>query len=286
MTRFKLEIPLYSFWDHTSLEKHLQAMAAKGWFIRQTGALWAYSQGEPAQCRYEIGYYPNAGVYAPSTPKETAFDELCESAGWEIAAEQGPLKIFCSKNMDAVSLDTDPVIQTESIRLARKKTQRANLIVSAVYGVIALIYLWFWMMHPAAFFHNTFAGWFGRCAWITSIMAVTEEITFYTWYKKALRNAREQEAFTPTRSFPQVTLLFLALIAANTLWYATTHPAAGLLFILCAVLLFIGWFFMEWSRLNLRRNRTPGWVVFAVHLLIGGAVFVFYFMAQSALGGF
>ena len=46
------ELNLYSFYDHTGMERHLEKMAAKGWLLESIGTtLWRYRRIEPQRLR-------------------------------------------------------------------------------------------------------------------------------------------------------------------------------------------------------------------------------------------
>ena len=63
------ELNLYSFYDHTGMERHLEKMAAKGWLLESIGTtLWRYRRIEPQRLRFSVAYYPDATESDPITP--------------------------------------------------------------------------------------------------------------------------------------------------------------------------------------------------------------------------
>ena len=65
------ELNLYSFYDHTGMERHLEKMAAKGWLLDSIGTtLWRYRRIEPQRLRFSVAYYPDATESDPITPSE------------------------------------------------------------------------------------------------------------------------------------------------------------------------------------------------------------------------
>lgn len=48
MSEYKRRIELFSLYDHTNIEKHLEKMSAKGWMIDTIGStLWRYKNRAP-----------------------------------------------------------------------------------------------------------------------------------------------------------------------------------------------------------------------------------------------
>ena len=89
MSRGKLEFVWTYYFDHTTMEQHFEKMARKGWILDRMGIFWHYRRSEPKELRYAVGYFPGSGVYAPPTGEELTFEEYCQIAGWELAAEHG-----------------------------------------------------------------------------------------------------------------------------------------------------------------------------------------------------
>ena len=55
MAEYKRRIELFSLYDHTNIEKHLEKMAAKGWMIDTIGStLWRYKKTEPQKLKFSV----------------------------------------------------------------------------------------------------------------------------------------------------------------------------------------------------------------------------------------
>ena len=56
MAEYKRRIELFSLYDHTNIEKHLEKMAAKGWFLEKilTNGPWIYRRDEPKKVHYAV----------------------------------------------------------------------------------------------------------------------------------------------------------------------------------------------------------------------------------------
>jgi len=59
MRETKRQMSLYSFYDHTGIEKHLARMAERGWLLEKAGStLWTYRRGEPGPVKYTATCFP------------------------------------------------------------------------------------------------------------------------------------------------------------------------------------------------------------------------------------
>ena len=139
MSRGKLELVWTYYFDHTTMEQHFEKMARKGWILDRMGIFWHYRRSEPKELRYAVGYFPGSGVYAPPTGEELTFEEYCQIAGWELAAEHGALKIFCNEREDPVPLETQADIQVENIRKGSRRFRIADGILGMI-GWLLTIY--------------------------------------------------------------------------------------------------------------------------------------------------
>ena len=113
-----------SMYDQQGIEKKLADMARKGWLIEEMhGALlWTYRRIEPKELHFAAVYSPqNFGIDADSLAAQSTKNELCARDGWIPAADWETLRVYYNEQPDPVSIETDPVVQTESIYAAMKK---------------------------------------------------------------------------------------------------------------------------------------------------------------------
>lgn len=216
------ELNLYSFYDHTGMERHLEKMAAKGWLLESIGTtLWRYRRIEPQKLRFSVAYYPDATESDPITPSEgeLTFWDYCAQAGWVRAANRAQLHIFYNTDENAVPIETEAVTQVETLHRAAKKNY---LLSQWLLLGMALLYTGFGILG------NSFLaladilalrGTFMMCLAVPTmfLISLSELIGYYRWRRRAVRNARELGRFTPTRSLPGVQLLTWLLLALITL---------------------------------------------------------------------
>ena len=116
-----------SMYDQQGIEKKLADMARKGWLIEemQNSFFWNYRRIEPKELHFAAVYAAMTfDVDADSAAAQKEKDELCARDGWVAAASWGGngfLRVYYNEQPDPVPIETDPVVQTESIYAAMKK---------------------------------------------------------------------------------------------------------------------------------------------------------------------
>ena len=275
------ELNLYSFYDHTGMERHLEKMAAKGWLLESIGTtLWRYRRIEPQKLRFSVAYYPDATESDPITPSEgeLTFWDYCAQAGWVRAANRAQLHIFYNTDENAVPIETEAVTQVETLHRAAKKSY---LLSQWLLLGMALLYTGFGILG------NSFLaladilalrGTFMMCLAVPTmfLISLSELIGYYRWRRRAVRNARELGRFTPTRSLPGVQLLTWLLLALITLSALTDSWAVRRTFLVY----FAAFFVVRLTHNILRRmnasatvNRT---VTIIVDILVCLVLFVVF----------
>ena len=108
----------YQIFDYAGVEKHLSDMAARGWRLEKTGAMfWKYRRMEPAKVTYAVTYIHNASDLNPQpTEEQQILDEYCQEAGWKKVADWFTMQIFSSEEADPIPIETDEATRLEVIR--------------------------------------------------------------------------------------------------------------------------------------------------------------------------
>ena len=96
MRNTKRELPLFSMYDHTGMERHLEEMAVQGWMLEKTtGFGWVYRRCEARRVRYAVTYFPKASAYEPGPSEDKQiFQDYCAQAGWELVSDAAQMQIF------------------------------------------------------------------------------------------------------------------------------------------------------------------------------------------------
>lgn len=207
----KREYILYSFYDRTGMETHLEQMAAKGWMLEKMGrSFWTYRRMEPRAMRFSIVYFAPASEFdcAPGEEQQT-FQDYCAAAGWTLAASWSQMLIFASEADAPTPIETDAAVQVETVHQAMKK----NFLLS--YGLLLALALFqfvrslsdLWhhladtLANPAAL--STLALWP-----LLILFCATEISSYFLWRRKARRIADEEGRFTPTRGHRRLRLAY------------------------------------------------------------------------------
>ena len=66
MRERKRRLELYSFYDHTGIERHLERMAEKGWMLEKVEKnIWHYRRIRPKKLTCFVTYFPRASELDP-----------------------------------------------------------------------------------------------------------------------------------------------------------------------------------------------------------------------------
>lgn len=214
----KWELNLYSFYDHTGLERHLEKMAANGWALESVGTYFLrYRRCKPKKLRFAVVYYPESDVFSPNAPnsENLTFWDYCAQAGWRIVTQRGDTHIFCSEDLDAVPIETEAVVQVETMERAKKGYVRNNTITVAVLLPMQL-YLWVSQLRhdPVGFLADGYDLAMSLMILVVMLLFGAELIGYRLWLRKAKRSARELGIFTPTHSSRWLCFLRIAWVWA------------------------------------------------------------------------
>ena len=145
MKKTKRRLETFSFYDRTGLESHLTRMAEKGWLLEKIGQFfWTYRKIEPKTLTFSVTYFPEASQFDPGPSEEQeAFYDLCAHSSWQLAAASAQLQVFYNEGPDPVPIDTDPVLEVESIHRTMKKSlipSHLAMLALAVFQVVMFVW--------------------------------------------------------------------------------------------------------------------------------------------------
>lgn len=228
--KHRYELPLYSFYDHTGMVRHLEQMARRGWRLDKLGGmLWRYQPIEPRRLKYALVYFPEVTGFEPTPPEShLRLQELCAQAGWILAATAGKFQVYCNEDPDAVPLETDPGIQVDIIH----RTMKRNFIPSYLLLSLAAVLQLFmqiadlnkdysvWYSGKAYYFSGL--AWMMIPAWSMILLFYLIELgQYFLWYRRAKARAAEG-LYTPSprsRWVQSLAILTLALLLLS--WFLT-----------------------------------------------------------------
>ena len=202
MKQTKREFILYSFYDHTSIARHLETMALKGWRLEKirTNGVWIYRRAEPRALHYAVTYLPQASDYEDVEKAQEEFLSLCAAAGWHLAAQTFQMLILYSEAEDPVPLDTDPAIQVANLHEAMCAGYIWGNVLMLAVAFFVLLRIAAKLEQGAIFVLSSPLILLLACLLILLVLYSGGELAAYLlWYKKALRMAEEEGRFLPTR---------------------------------------------------------------------------------------
>lgn len=140
MRNVKYRLESFTLYDYRGVERHLEAMEAKGWRLEKTGTIWKYRRTEPKQVHYAVTYVPEASEFNPApTAGQENLAELCAAAGWEKAADWFQMQIFRSEQPEPMPLETEEHVRLEVLQRAVRKNFLPSSLMLTVLGVVMLV---------------------------------------------------------------------------------------------------------------------------------------------------
>ncbi len=220
MMQTKRKQMLLQLYDHTGFERKLEQMARKGWKLEKCGTFlgWKFRKIEPRELRYKVVYFPDASEFDPAPgDRQAEFIELCEQSGWEYVDHAAQMLIFCTDKTDAMDIETDAMMQVETIHKAMKKNYLPGQIGLLVLAMLELIILSYRLGEELVSAMTTDALLVAFSAYtIMTLLCVYHLICYFLWRRKALKGASDGE-FVETRGsnlFEKLCLSVLLVVFA------------------------------------------------------------------------
>ncbi len=269
-------------YDIVALADHFEKMAEEGWMIEKVGrVLNTYRRCLPKRVKFSLMFidksYDSPMVATPARD----FIGSCRELGWQhIITYNNSIHVFVNENPSAPPLETDPVVQANSI----SKNLRSS---GAVYIAIGLIYaVRSWdnglrqlINHPYMFFMYDYH----------KILPV--ELCFliilFTWgiysligAAKIKRAAIQENRMLPLKSNTPALIMGAMLFLPLSLMYYSVAGMAGV-----TVMVFTyGLFAIFSGHTKEYRNKNSKWkTVNDLNRLLMGIVFAFIFIAGTIL---
>lgn len=220
MRQTKRRMNLYSFYDRSGIERHLEAMAAKGWMLEKTGTFWRYRRCEPGRVRFAVTYYPKASAFDPEPDEaQRAFWDFCAHEGWTLAAGSAQLQIFYNRRENPTPIETDPALEVETVRAAAKRSWLPVYFLMLAVGLMQVAMSVYRVWNDPVEFLASASGLMSAVMWAVLIALCASDLTgYFRWVRRAAR-AAERGEFLPTKSHAAFQRAALAVIAAAlVLW--------------------------------------------------------------------
>lgn len=231
-----------SFYNHTGLEKHFAKMAKKGWLIESmSNYYWTYRRIEPQELHFCVTYYARASDFdAVASQKQQIFHEFCAHTGWQLCCTWHQMQVFCNEKENPIPLETDPVMEVETIHTACKKNYLLSQFILLALGLIQSIsFIGTAIVEPIVLLSNASQLLSGFCFFCILLIAAVELISYYTWYLKAKRAAPEGIFIdTPNTAYFQRSILTLVLFGL-VVWLINLAFGSDPLYFWIAILMLV-----------------------------------------------
>lgn len=216
MNHTKLRLEPFSFYNHTEIVSHLEKMAAKGWMIQKiTPFGWKYQRIEPRQIHFAVSYYPKASEFDPEpSESQKTFHDFCAHTGWKLVCTSAQLQIFYNEQENPTPIETEPVLELESIH---KSVMKSFLPVHGVLLLFAVIQGWLSMLaltgNPIAFLSDITQLLTAFCWVLLAIICIVEMVCYISWYHRAKEAAEHGEFLkTPSTAKAQKMVVFAVVL--------------------------------------------------------------------------
>lgn len=266
--------PRFASRNRNRMIAFLENQALKGWLFDGFGGYgWKFRRIEPKKLRFSVVYFSTSDKdNLDEKVKMEEFREFCAHDGWQFAGASESIHVFYSEREDPTPIQTDPVLEVESIVKAQGKGMGEHLTVLSVFLVLhALFTLWECGGNLVMLMTYQWGVWSILLGVTCLLESLISEVKFKIWEKKARRQALEYGEF-----------LDESPMMAMTKWVAY-----GWLLLTVAALIFAaGWkvflwrvgtwglmftaIFIAWGRLKEKNYEKPElyWRLWVAHFLI------------------
>ena len=208
----------FAFFDRTGIQNFLECQAKKGWLLKSMRSyIWRFQRIEPKTIHYAITYFSAKDGDLPLVEQKLLYLAMCEQSGWKLVDQFGYMQIFSNEDEPPTPIETDAVLEIETIHRAVKKEvlwfDCIQILLTSIFlkneidryifatkiGVNSSVF-------PIIFFILFLAWYFfdiGR---------------YYIWRAEAKKAALLDGSFTKTRSYPVVSCLISGLLLIITVY--------------------------------------------------------------------
>lgn len=180
--------------DYTGIAAHLAEMAKKGWLVEKLSNFgWTYRKIEPKKLTFYVSYFPKVSEFDPGpTEAQQTFYDFCRHTGWELAATSAQMQIFYNEQENPVPIETDPVVEVETIHQAAKKSFFPShivlLLLSVWYGFLFVSRLLGDLIGLLSSTSQLFSGFAFTMLFVICVVELT---AYHIWYAKAKKAAAD-----------------------------------------------------------------------------------------------
>ena len=225
----------FSYYDRTTMERHLEKRAAQGWLLERMSNLgWYYRRIEPRQIHFTVTYYLRASQFDPEpTEEQQEFHDFCLQSGWKLAATSGQMQVFYNEDPDPVPIDTEPSLELERIGKMMKRVLPFQFILLVIGFCMGGSWLWSLTHRPIDLLSSAYNLATGAIWLMLFLWCAADLFRYFTWRHKAKKAAPLGE-FVPTKGCHKLLLamLVVTVLSLAYLLIADRKPGFRLVLIL------------------------------------------------------
>ena len=199
----------FSLYDRTGIIEYLEKQAKDGWMLEKIDNNgFKFRRIDPKNLHFAITYLPTLTEFTPLPNDEqmNLFD-FCGHTGWKSIESTLQLQVFYNENENPIPIETDALIELETIHKTGKKS---FILTGYLFVFVAALQLFSAFLRPCDIYNVTFI-----ILWTVLLIAhSTELLRYYSWRKKALKNAMNDGSFTSSKSnvvFKNILTVFLLI---------------------------------------------------------------------------
>ncbi len=262
MKGMRYRLPQFSYYDRTGIERYLEKQAQKGLRLcKIKGMLWCFEEAEPTKLHYAVSYLPAASAFDPEpTEAQCRLEAFCRHTGWQQAAYNGEMQIFCHADENPVPIETDALLEVENIHRAMKKSFLPSMVMLFLVGVMQMaMFIADWLKSPIAVLTQNSILYRGIMALILLIMTGAELVGYFWWRHRAKAAAERDGSFVETRGHHRMQWMGMCLAVILLCLMLTTleEGAAGLMVFAILYLLSI-FLLVQGVTLFLKKKKVDG----------------------------
>lgn len=229
MKNLKRRLEVFSFYDHTGIEGHLENMASKGWMLSGINKLtWNYERIDPKKIHFAVTYYPKASEFDPEPLEgQRIYWDYSERTGWKHICTSAQMQIFYSEDDNPVPIETDPAIEVDMIHKAAKRTYLKSYYLLLVISVLQVaLFVSGLLGDPVGLLSSSTQLATGLLWGLMLILCTVEVAGYHRWHRNAVR-AAERGEFLETQGHGLLQKLVLIAAVAGLLYIVINLISVG-----------------------------------------------------------
>ena len=219
----------FSYYDRTSMERHLEKRAAQGWLLERMSNLgWYYKRTEPRRLHFTVTYYLRASQFdAGPTEEQREFHDFCLQSGWKLAASSGQMQVFYNEEADPVPIDTEPALELERIGKMMRRVLPFQFFLLVIGFWMGGSWLWSLTHSPIDLLSSAYNLATGAIWLMLFLWCAADLIRYFTWRHRAKKAAPLGE-FVPTKGCHKLMLDMMAVTALALVYIFAADRKPGL----------------------------------------------------------